>query len=1286
MLILQGGNALSQFRINKLISTAQAYIPEIISIQAYYVHFINESKALNTNEYKQLSELLNYSPKKNYLDKYEKLIVIPRFGTISPWSSKASDIIHNSGLEKILRIERGIIYIFETADEKKLTRQQIKKINPLIYDRMTEIIIESENEAERLFACSEPTPLENIDILSNGVDELKRVNTEMGLALSEDEIKFLFLAFQKLKRNPTDVELMMFAQANSEHCRHKIFNAEWTIDNNKKEDSLFSMIRQTHNENSGNVLSAYNDNAAVMAGYTGLRFLADPNNHQYYYQDEAIHLLMKVETHNHPTAIAPYPGAATGAGGEIRDESATGRGGKPKASLTGFAVSNLNIPGFKQPWEKENGKPTHIVSALEIMIEGPIGAASYNNEFGRPALCGYFRAYEYKKSDSLTYGYHKPIMLAGGYGMIREFHVEKQNIPTDTKLIVLGGPAMLIGLGGGAASSMTSGSSDASLDFASVQRDNAEMQRRCQEAIDACWSLGNDNPILSIHDVGAGGLSNALPELVSASNLGARLKLREIPNDELSMSPMGIWSNESQERYVLAIANEKIKLFEKICKRERAPFAILGTSTKKQQLILDDAHYNNKAIDIPMSILLGDLPKTKKNVANSFYKNKKFQTSKLAIETTIDRILKLPTVASTSFLITIGDRSVSGLVVRDQMVGPWQVPVADCAVTCSSYYNYTGEAMAIGERAPIALIDAPASGRMALSEAILNISAARILKIEDISLSANWMAACGIQEEDAKLYNTVSAISQLCKDLGICIPVGKDSLSMSTVWSENKKQKKVLAPISLNISAFSRVADVRQSLTPQLIKDDTSILLFIDLAKEKKRLGGSALCQVYNAVSDETPDLEDSEILLSFFKSIQILNESGLISAYHDRSDGGLFVTLCEMAFAGNTGIDIDLDLDGDLIENLFNEELGVVIQINKSDERSVRKTFKQTGLNGKNIYTIGKINNEYKFNLIFNKNQVLSNEISEFHRKWAETSYQLQSYRDNPISAKEEFESIADKNDPGIFINTNFEIKENSFLINKGEKPKMAILREQGINGQLEMAAAFDRAGFNCIDVHMQDLIDTNIKLDSFDGLAACGGFSYGDVLGAGGGWAKTVLYNEELRTMFENFFNRKNTIGLGVCNGCQMMSHLRDLIPGADTWPDFLPNLSEQFEARLVMIEVMESNSIFFKDMQEYQIPIVVAHGEGRAIMRTDKDKESAVMRYIDNNTKVTEKYPYNPNGSKDGLTAFTNEDGRFTIMMPHPERVFLTKQFSWFPNEWKNEYSPWMKFFLNAREWLN
>lgn len=1279
MLILQGGNALSDFRVNKLLPALQANIPQINAVQAHFVHFAETSADLSEKEQSQLDALLNYGSAIETADNNSaKLVVIPRPGTISPWSSKATDIVHNSGLDKVIRIERGIVYLLSLA-EGSLSNEQIELIKPLLHDRMTDVVINHEGEASALFSTAEPAPLEHVDILSGGKAALEKANSEMGLALSAEEIDYLFTNFEKLNRNPTDVELMMFAQANSEHCRHKIFNAEWTIDNTQQEHSLFDMIRHTHQENPGNVLSAYHDNAAVMAGYSGKRFFTDSEQHQYGYHDEDIHILMKVETHNHPTAISPYPGAATGSGGEIRDEAATGRGAKPKAGLSGFAVSNLKIPNFEQAWEKDNGKPERIVSALDIMIEGPIGSASYNNEFGRPALCGYFRTYEQRESDSVIRGYHKPIMLAGGYGMIRNEHVDKHDIPTGAKLVVLGGPAMLIGLGGGAASSMASGTSDASLDFASVQRDNAEMERRCQEVVDRCWSLGESNPILSIHDVGAGGLSNAMPELVSASDRGATLELRHIPNDETSMSPMGIWCNESQERYVLAINPEHIDQFIALCQRERAPYAVLGESTEDEQLILNDSHFNNEAIDIPMSVLLGKMPKMQRNVVSESVNSENFDTSSINLEEAIDRVLHLPTVASKSFLITIGDRSISGLVVRDQMVGPWQVPVADCAVTSSAYYDYIGEAMALGERTPIAINNAPASGRMAIAEAIMNISAARILKLGDIALSANWMAACGQPNEDAKLFATVSAVSQFCKELGICIPVGKDSLSMNTVWSDEDKQKTVTSPLSLNITAFARVADVRQSLTPQLIQDDDTVLMFIDLADGQQRLGGSALCQVYEKTGNETPDVDNAKNLIAFFKSLQILNESDLILAYHDRSDGGLFVTLTEMAFAGHTGIDINIGTD-DLTPALFNEELGAVIQVKKDKQEKVKECFVSAGINENAVQAIGSLNNDYKFNIKQNNADVISFDVAELHKKWSETSYQIQALRDNPECAKQEFEQVTDKNNTGLFLETSFEFGHSfSPAINIGAKPKMAVLREQGVNGQIEMAAAFDRAGFECIDIHMQDLIDEKITLDSFNGLVACGGFSYGDVLGAGGGWAKTILYNNKLSKMFENFFKRTSTVSLGVCNGCQMMSQLRELIPGASSWPNFARNNSEQFEARLVMVEVMQSPSVMFKDMIGSKIPVVVAHGEGRT---SNDSQTNAALRYVDNAGTATETYPFNPNGSANGLTGFSNDDGRITIMMPHPERVFLSKQFSSLSPEWNNEYSPWVKLFINAR----
>tara|TARA_R110002073_G_scaffold4956_8_gene31567 strand:- start:15137 stop:19003 length:3867 start_codon:yes stop_codon:yes gene_type:complete len=1288
MLILPGGNALSEFRVNKLLFALQSCIPAISSVESYYIHFAETSSDLNQKETTQLNALLNYGAAVKHVavDSFN-LIIIPRPGTISPWSSKASDIVHNSGLNKIMRLERGRVYSFTLNDGNTLNEKQITLLKPHIHDRMTEILIDNENDASALFTITEPAELTQVDIINAGIEALETANTEMGLALSNDEISYLFSSFKTLGRNPTDVELMMFAQANSEHCRHKIFNAEWTIDNVKQEHSLFKMIRQTHEANPGNVLSAYHDNAAVMAGFNGARFFTDPINHHYGYHDEDIHILMKVETHNHPTAISPYPGAATGSGGEIRDEAATGRGAKPKAGLSGFAVSNLKIPGFEQAWETDNGKPDRIVSALDIMLEGPIGAAAYNNEFGRPALCGYFRTYEQRKDETLIYGYHKPIMLAGGYGMIREPDVHKQDIPTGAKLIVLGGPAMLIGLGGGAASSMASGSSDASLDFASVQRDNPEMERRCQEVIDRCWALGDNNPIISIHDVGAGGLSNAMPELVSASNRGAQLELREIPNDEPGMSPMGVWCNESQERYVLAIAEEQLDRFTSLCERERAPYAVLGDATAKEQLVLNDAHFSNQAIDIPMSVLLGKMPNIQRDAQSETTQHAEFDTSTLDLYESIDRVLQLPTVASKNFLITIGDRSISGLVVRDQMVGPWQVPVADCAVTSSSYFDYIGEAMAIGERAPLALINAAASGRMAIAEAIMNISAARIIKLEDIALSANWMAACGETGQDAKLYSAVAAVSDLCKTLGIAIPVGKDSLSMNTVWSKNNQQQKVTSPLSLNITAFARVADVRHSLTPQLHQDDDTVLLYIDLAKGKQRLAGSALCQVYEQFGNETPDLDDPNILIVFFQALQILNESDYILAYHDRSDGGLFVTLAEMAFAGHTGIDIELAYTNDIIANLFNEELGAVIQIKRAHEQSVKQTFINAGIEERTLHTIGTINNDYTFRLAQDGTNNLELPVNELHKKWSATSFQIQSLRDNPDCARQEFDNIGDQNDSGLFVDTTFELESNPLVfINTDVKPKMAILREQGVNGQLEMAAAFDRAGFDCVDVHMQDLIDGQIKLDSFNGLVACGGFSYGDVLGAGGGWAKSILYNDKISKMFETFFKRTDTFSLGVCNGCQMMSQLRDLIPGATSWPDFIRNQSEQFEARLVMVEIMESPSILFKDMVGSKMPVVVAHGEGRVSYKSTDLISNAAMRYIDNTGVVTENYPHNPNGSINGCTGFTNDDGRINIMMPHPERVFLRKQFSYLPSQWVNEYSPWIKMFLNARDWLN
>ena len=1283
MLILPGGPALSDFRLRKLLAVLRAAVPEIEAARAHYVYFAEPEVELTETEHARLAAVLHPEGSGEADDLPGDIIVVPRPGTISPWASKAADILCHCGLGKLGRIERGRVYRLDLPDGARLNAAQSERLKPLLHDRMTEAAILDIEAARALFQHNEPAPLRYIDLTTGGIRALHAANDELGLALSVAEMDYLFAVFRELGRDPSDVELMMFAQANSEHCRHKIFNAAWRIDDKPRPHSPFQMIRQTRAAHPGNVLSAYHDNAAVIRGYQGARFFVAPDSGKYVYSDEEIHILAKVETHNHPTAISPRPGAATGSGGEIRDEAATGRGAKPKAGLTGFAVSNLKIPGFTQPWENDHGKPDHIASALAIMLEAPLGAAGYNNEFGRPALCGYFRSYEQALSDGLIAGYHKPVMLAGGYGMIRAAHIEKQAIPAGAKLIVLGGPAMLIGLGGGAASSLVAGSQSAALDFASVQRDNAEMQRRCQEVIDRCCSLGADNPILSIHDVGAGGLSNALPELVHASGRGAELELGNIPNAEPGMSPLGIWCNEAQERYVLAIAPEHIERFAAFCRRERAPFAILGEATKRPQLALHDRQFATRPVAMPMSALLGKPPRMRRNATRMAGQYADFETGPIDLSAAVDRVMRLPAVAAKHFLITIGDRSVSGLAVRDQMVGPWQVPVADCAVTSAAYHDYTGEAMAIGERPPIALLNAPASGRMAVAEALTNIAAARILRLEDIVLSANWMAACGEPGQDAALYDTVHAVSELCQNLGIAIPVGKDSLSMNTVWRAEGRQRQVRAPLSVNICAFARVADVRQSLTPRLLPEADAVLLFIDLARGRQRLAGSALAQVYRKIGREAPDLEDSGDLIAFFRALQLLNESGLILAYHDRSDGGLLVTLAEMAFAGHSGISVELHA-GNLPRRLFNEELGAVIQVRRAHEQTVRDHFIEAGLDQAAVQTIGRVNDRFTFEIRNNNENTLAIPLDDLYRKWASTSYRIQALRDHPECAAEEFNGGCAPDDPGLFLETTFRFAGNPVaFVNGARGPALAILREQGVNGQTEMAAAFDRAGFDCIDVPMQALIDGEATLERFHGLAACGGFSYGDVLGAGGGWAKTILHHERLSEMFRAFFQRADSFTLGICNGCQMLSQLRELIPGADHWPTFMRNLSEQFEARLVMVEIMDSPSVLLRGMAGSRLPIVVAHGEGRIAGR---NAENAVLRYIANDGRATERYPANPNGSTGGINGFTNTDGRVTIMMPHPERVFLRKQFSWLPEHWNNEYSPWMQLFINARQWAD
>jgi len=1292
MLTIRGSAAFSDFRLANTLRDLDSISSEVISLKTEYVHFVQLSEPLSSLESTQLSQLLDYGEVSSEPTKLDNnaLIVVPRSGTISPWSSKATDIAHNCGLLKVLRIERGTIWSIKYQADYIPLRQESELIKGRIHDRMTETVINQLDQAEHLFEHSPAAELSSILISQFGIKALSNANLEMGLALSDDEIDYLFNAFKEIGRDPHDIELMMFAQANSEHCRHKIFNADWIIDDEKKNLSLFEMIKQTFKQHPGRVLSAYHDNAAVTAGYTASRFFPSIDDHIYNYHSEAVHMLMKVETHNHPTAISPYAGAATGAGGEIRDEAATGIGGKPKAGMTGFTVSNLKLPDLGQPWEEEYGKPDRIVSALEIMKEAPIGAASYNNEFGRPALCGYFRSFEQKdNSTGDVRGFHKPIMLAGGYGMVRPAHVEKGRIPVGAKIIVLGGPAMLIGLGGGAASSVSSGAGDSELDFASVQRDNPEMQRRCQEVVDRCWSLGNSNPIVSIHDVGAGGLSNALPELVNDSKRGATFDLRKIPNDEPGMSPMEIWCNESQERYVMAILPDSLDIFEQICKRERAPFAVVGEANDSGQLKVDDSLFCNQAIDMPLQVLLGKPPRMERIVTRRKESFEDFETSEIDLKDAIERVLQLPTVSDKSFLITIGDRSISGLVVRDQMIGPWQTPVADCAITASAFDGFVGEAMSVGERSPVALLNAPASGRLAIAEAITNICSARILKLDDISFSANWMAACGQLNEDALLYDTVKAVSDMALEMGIAIPVGKDSLSMNTIWSEDNVQQQVISPLSVNITAFAPVADTRLSLTPQLENDEHSCLLLIDLSNAHQRLGGSCLAQVFNQTNGHTADLEDTGKLIAFFKAIQILNETGYILAYHDRSDGGVFVTLCEMSFASRVGVSIKLNSEN-LIAALFNEEPGVVIQIKRKDISTVVNTFENAGLNSSDIIEIAELNNDSLITISENEKVVYSQDLIYLHQLWSATSFCMQSIRDNPRCAEEEFARLQDNKDPGLHLSANFDIidSENAPYVNSGAKPRIAILREQGINGQVEMAAAFDRAGFECIDVHMNDLLNEQHSLDDFTGLAACGGFSYGDVLGAGGGWAKSILFNNKLSDSFEYFFNRTDTFALGVCNGCQMLAQLSNLIPGTSHWPQFKRNSSEQFESRLVMVEILDSTSILFNEMKGSRIPVVVAHGEGRASFtenQQDSEKQ-AVLRYVNNVGEKTMLYPANPNGSNAGLNGFCNDDGRFTIMMPHPERVFLRKQFSWLDDDWQHEDGPWMKLFQNARKWVN
>ncbi|ENM5814086.1 phosphoribosylformylglycinamidine synthase [Vibrio mimicus] len=1293
---MRGSPALSEFRVNKLLTACREQHLPVTGIYAEFMHFADLKAELNPQELEKLEKLLTYGPT---IQEHEPqgllLLVTPRPGTISPWSSKATDIAHNCGLRSIKRLERGTAYYVET--ETPLTEAQVVTLKALLHDRMMEVVFAELTDAQQLFSVAEPAPMSQVDVLAGGRRALEEANVSLGLALAEDEIDYLVENFIKLGRNPNDIELMMFAQANSEHCRHKIFNADWTIDGVKQDKSLFKMIKNTFEQTPDYVLSAYKDNAAVMTGSTVGRFFPDPDSRQYTYHHEDAHILMKVETHNHPTAISPWPGASTGSGGEIRDEGATGIGGKPKAGLVGFTTSNLRIPGFEQPWESNFGKPSRIVNALDIMLEGPLGGAAFNNEFGRPNLLGYFRTYEEKVTSHAgeeVRGYHKPIMIAGGMGNIRAEHIQKKEIPVGAKLIVLGGPAMNIGLGGGAASSMASGQSAEDLDFASVQRENPEMERRCQEVIDRCWQLGDKNPIAFIHDVGAGGISNALPELVNDGDRGGKFQLRNVPNDEPGMSPLEIWCNESQERYVLAVAAEDMPLFDAICQRERAPYAVVGEATEERHLTLEDSHFDNTPIDMPMDILLGKPPKMHRDANTLKVSSPALERSGIELNEAVDRVLRLPAVAEKTFLITIGDRSVTGLVARDQMVGPWQVPVANCAVTAASFDSYHGEAMSMGERTPVALLDFGASARLAVGEAITNIAATDIGDLKRIKLSANWMSPAGHPGEDAGLYEAVKAVGEeLCPALGITIPVGKDSMSMKTKWQENGEQKEVTSPLSLIITAFARVEDIRKTVTPQLRTDlgDSSLVL-IDLGNGQNRLGATALAQVYKQLGDKPADVDNATQLKGFFDALQTLVRSDKLVAYHDKGDGGLLVTLAEMAFAGHCGIKANIDsLGDDALAALFNEELGAVVQVKNDELNSVLATLAAHGLEVCS-HVIGEVEASDRLLITRGEEVLIERSRTELRTIWAEMTHKMQALRDNSACADQEFAAKQDNRDPGLNASLTYDVLSDvaAPYIAKGARPKMVILREQGVNSHVEMAAAFDRAGFDAVDVHMSDILTGQTVLDAYQGLVACGGFSYGDVLGAGEGWAKSILFNAQAREQFEQFFQRKDTLSLGVCNGCQMLSNLRDLIPGAELWPRFVRNESERFEARFSLVEVQKSPSLFFSEMAGSRMPIAVSHGEGRVEVRNAEhltaieQSGTVAIRFVDNFGQPTQAYPSNPNGSPNAITGLTTQDGRVTIMMPHPERVFRTVANSWHPDNW-GENGAWMRMFQNARKYL-
>ncbi|HEY0946935.1 MAG TPA: phosphoribosylformylglycinamidine synthase [Opitutaceae bacterium] len=1311
MLILRGSPALSPFRLQKLLDGFIACGLPARAVSAEFVHLAEVSAELTPDQQHVLEKLLTYGPSRAAAQvKGLTQIVAPRPGTISPWSSKATDIAHICGLANVNRIERVIAYTIDLGSAA-LTAEQRNTLAAKLHDRMTQAVFGELSACDVLFRHESPRPMTSVPVLAKGRAALVDANRALGLALADDEIDYLVKAFTTLGRDPNDIELMMFAQANSEHCRHKIFNATWEIDGQPRDRSLFQMIKNTYQLHSDGILSAYKDNAAVLAGSRGGRFYVDPKSGEYQATEEDIHILCKVETHNHPTAISPFPGAATGSGGEIRDEGATGRGSKPKAGLTGFTVSNLRLPGAVQPWEKDFGKPGRIVSALDIMIEGPLGGAAFNNEFGRPAINGYFRTFEAEVpaagsqlstlSSQLPAtelrGYHKPIMLAGGLGNIKAGHIKKGEIKPGDKLVVLGGPAMLIGLGGGAASSMATGAGSEDLDFASVQRDNAEMERRCQEVIDRCWALGADNPIAFIHDVGAGGLSNALPELVNDGGRGGHFNLRKVPNAEPGMSPLEIWCNEAQERYVLAVPADRIDTFAKLCERERCPFAVVGEATEEKRLVLEDPHFANKPIDLPLEVLLGKPPRMHRKDTKKPRPQKPVELGGLTLAEAARRVLAHPTVADKTFLISIGDRTVGGLICRDQMVGPWQVPVADCAVTAAAFDVYTGEAMAMGERTPVAVNNAAASARLAVGEALTNLAAAQIGDLGKVNLSANWMAAPAIAGDGADLYAAVQAVGmELCPALGITIPVGKDSMSMSTVWKDQAGEKRMTAPVSLIVSAFSPVTDIRLSLTPQLAQRDDTVLLLIDLGRGKDRLGGSILAQVVSQIGAATPDVDSAPELKAFWNAIQQLGREKRLLAYHDRSDGGLLATVVEMAFAGHTGVDLELPAGRDAFAALFSEELGAVIQVSAAELGAVDAVLRAHGLD--TVTTrLGTLNRDHVFRVHQQGSVLLDEDLFALRAIWSDVTRRIAALRDNPACAEQEFQLKLEADNPGIspkvlFAPSESEISDLKFEIAGAarSRPPVAILREQGVNGQVEMGAAMTRAGFRAIDVHMTDILSGRVSLKDFRGVIACGGFSYGDVLGAGEGWAKSVLFNERARAEFQAFFERSDAFALGVCNGCQMMSNLKSIIPGAELWPRFVQNQSERYEGRFVSLKIEKSPSVLFAGMEGSVLPIAVAHGEGYAEFTDDdaakrcSDSGLVAARYVDNHHRVTQQYPLNPNGSPLGMTALTTTTGRVTIMMPHPERVFRTVAMSWHPAEW-GEDSPWMRLFRNARVWV-